>query len=68
MAHPSTPSAPAKKRVLDPSEDKATFTEIAMIFAAAAPIVGAVASAPMVGGSLEVLGLLDTVLLLTGVW
>lgn len=67
MANAPAPTT-AKKRVLDPSEDRATWAEIFMILAAAAPVIGAVASAPMVGGSLEVLGLLDTFLLLTGIW
>lgn len=56
------------KRTLDPSEDRATMAEIFTMAAAGAPIVGAVASAPMVGGTLVVLGLLDSFLLFFGIW
>jgi len=56
------------KRMLDPSEDRSTMAENLTIIAAAAPIIGAVASAPMVGGSLLVLGLLDSFLLFFGIW
>jgi hypothetical protein len=54
--------------MLDPSEDRSTMAENLTIIAAAAPIIGAVASAPMVGGSLLVLGLLDSFLLFFGIW
>jgi hypothetical protein len=56
------------KRMLDPSEDRSSMAENLTIIAAAAPIIGAVASAPMVGGSLLVLGLLDSFLLFFGIW
>jgi hypothetical protein len=54
--------------MLDPSEDRSSMAENLTIIAAAAPIIGAVASAPMVGGSLLVLGLLDSFLLFFGIW
>jgi hypothetical protein len=56
------------KRLLDPSEDRSTMVENLTMIAAAAPIVGAVASAPMVGGLLVTLGILDSFLLFFGIW
>jgi hypothetical protein len=56
------------KRMLDPSEDRSSMAANLTILAAAAPVIGAVASAPLVGGSLVVLGLLDSFLLFFGVW
>jgi hypothetical protein len=56
------------KRTLDPSEDRSSMVENLTFLAAAAPIIGAVASAPMVGGSLVFLALTDSFLLFFGIW
>ena len=56
MAANPTPSTPP------PPE----FVQIAMVVLALAPVAGAVASGPIVGGTLMSLALFDTVMLLFG--
>ncbi len=41
--------------------------QVAMMLFAAAPVIGAVCSAPMVGGGLVTLATLDTLLILLGI-
>lgn len=59
---PQTRTEPARN---DPPPSDAV--QIAMMLFAAAPVIGAVCSAPMVGGGLATLALTDTLLILLGI-
>jgi hypothetical protein len=62
-AHPAQPHADSTRYPPPPSD----AVQIGMLLFAAAPVVGAVCSAPVVGFGLASLALLDTLLILFGV-
>ena len=62
----STPIVRTETRPAEPPPPS-DAVQIAMMLFAAAPVVGAVCSAPMVGGGLASLAILDTMLILLGI-
>lgn len=68
MAAATTPADPPRSQPVRTSPPPPSdATQIAMVLFIAAPVVGAMCSAPIVGGTLATLATLDSLLILFGI-